>query len=502
MITVTNESMKVVERAMNFRDRADTERLAEAVRRLLPALEEFDRFAGPDPAGRARDKWLGALDKPLPERGIGWEGVVDELAHTVVPYGLRNGAPGFSGWVTTEPTTSGIVAALAATVAGSQRWWVQPFNYLETVALRWLAQLLGIPADLQGTFTSGGSVANLVGIGAARQRAYEQIGCDPARDGLPAGVRSRIYASAELHHVVLRSAGVLGLGRSSVTLIKTDDKQRIDLRTLEHVLEEDRRKGIIPLALVASAGTVNTGAIDPIGEMVGIVKNRNIWLHVDGAYGLFGRLDSRVTSLYNGLEHADSVVVDPHKWLAAPVGIGAVFVRDRALLGRAFTLEPADYLEGSSVRDREILSPFDEFGELYHDFSVEQSAPSRGAQVWAILREIGAEGIRERVTRHNDFARRLASLVEADERLELLAEPVLSICCFRYRVAQRTEQELEELNQEIARRLRAESKYVPSTTRVNGKLALRPCYINPRTTGTEVDGLAARVRQLGDELAQ
>jgi len=220
---------------------------------------------------------------------------------------------------------------------------------------------------------------------------------------------------------------------------------------------------------------------------------------VDGAYGLFGKLDPRVAPLYRGLERADSIAVDPHKWMAAPVGCGTVFVRDRALLGRAFTMEPAEYLEGAATAG-ETESPFDNFGEQYHNFNVEQSAPSRGAQVWAILREIGAEGMRARVIRHNDFARHLAARVEHLDRLELLAKPTLSICCFRYRPAQRDEPALDALNTEIARRLRAEGNYVPSTTRVAGKLALRPCYVNPRTTLAEVEGLVKRVQEIGDEL--
>jgi aromatic-L-amino-acid decarboxylase len=211
-------------------------------------------------------------------------------------------------------------------------------------------------------------------------------------------------------------------------------------------------------------------------------------------------LDPRVAPLYRGLERADSIAVDPHKWLAAPVGCGAAFVRGRALLGRTFTLEPAEYLEGAASPG-EVQSAFDNFGELYHNFNVDQSAPSRGVQVWAILQEIGAEGMRERVIRHNNFAQHLAVRVEKDDRLELLAKPTLSICCLRYRAPQMDEPELNALNAEIARHLRAEGKYVPSTTVVAGKFAIRPCYINPRTTLAEVDGLADRVREIGDALS-
>jgi len=312
---------------------------------------------------------------------------------------------------------------------------------------------------------------------------------------------ARIYASTEVHHVVIRAGAVLGLGREAVVGIPVDAGGRIQLDDLRRILEEDRSAGVVPVALVATAGTVNTGAVDPIAPMADLATEFGSWLHVDGAYGLFGRLDERVAALYEGLERADSAVVDPHKWLATPMGIGAVFVRDRSLLGRAFTLEPAAYLEGAVNSEADISSPFDSSGELFHDFNLDQSAPSRGAVVWAVLREIGADGMRQRVRRHNDFARRLAELVGADERLELLAAPTLSICCFRYRAPGIDDATLDRINAEISHRLRAETPYVPSSTRVAGRFAIRPCYINPRTTLNEVDGLARSVREIGDRIA-
>lgn len=484
---------------MNEFDAAESARLAEAISTIMPTLERFNQFEGNDLAARERSVWTDALDEPLPKRGTGLDEVLHQLAETVIRYGLRIGAPGFSGWVTNAPTTAAVAAALAASVAGPQRYFIHAFNHLEAVALRWLGGLCGLPSELQGVFTSGGSTANLVGIGAARQRAFERLGRDPARDGLPSDVSCRIYASKEVHHVVGRSAGVLGLGRRAVATISVDADLRVDINHLSHLLKGDKDQGILPVAIVATAGTVNTGAIDPIEEMAEIASEYDTWLHVDGAYGLFGVLDPRVAPLFRGLEKADSVVVDPHKWLAAPVGIGAVFVRDRELLTRAFTQETAEYLEGLD-RPGEVLSPFDNVGETYHEFGVEHSAPSRGVQVWAILKEIGVEGMRERVIRHNDFARHLAARVEADHRLELLSRPVLSICCFRYAPPYTNEEELNRLNEKITRRLRAETPYGPSTTRVNGKLAIRPCYVNPRSTLADVDGLLEEVRRIGDSL--
>ncbi|MEX2143080.1 MAG: aminotransferase class I/II-fold pyridoxal phosphate-dependent enzyme [Anaerolineales bacterium] len=480
-------------------DRADSSRLGEALKAIIPALEEFSRYAEPDQSGARQKEWKAVLEQTLPQKGVGLDNVLSELSETFIPNGARNGMPGFSGWITTSPTTSAIVANLAGSVAGSQRWWVQSFNTIEKVALDWLADLLGLPSDWQGTFSSGGSIANIIGLAAARQYAFEQIGVDPASEGVNNSQSWRIYSSSEVHHVNIRAAAILGMGRNSVVQIPPDNAYRIDVNELETLLKNDKKKGIRPLAIIATTGTVNTGAIDPLAPIADLADEYNSWLHVDGAYGGFGVLDERLAPQFEGLLRAGSFAVDPHKWLAAPVGIGATFVRDRLLLGRALTLEPAEYLEGATSSG-EVASTFDQFGELLHDYNLEQSAPSRGVSVWAILKEIGAEGMRDRIVRHNDFARRLQRLVEEDEYLEVLSPATLSICCFRYLGKGKDDKALNELNTEIARLLRSEGRLVPSTTEINGRIAIRPCYINPRGTQSEVDALVQRVRELGDEI--
>jgi aromatic-L-amino-acid/L-tryptophan decarboxylase len=483
---------------MNTSERAECGRLAHSIDALLPALEQFNNFDGPDLAGPERTKWRRLLDQPLPERAQDLESVLNDLQAIVIPNGVRIGAPSFAGWVTTAPTTSGTIASLAATVSGAQRYWVTAYNFLETVALRWLRELLGLDPKFQGLFVSGGSVANLVALGAARQYAFEQLGLDPARDGMPDMHRWRLYASSEVHHAVFRAAGILGLGRRNVSLIPVDGEMRIDLAALEATLERDAAARLVPIALIANAGTTNTGAVDPIAQMLAIARRRKIWLHVDGAYGLFGRLDPRIAPLFDGVEEADSVVVDPHKWLAAPSGSGAVFVRDHALQERAFTMEPADYAEGAMLT-AEVNSTFDSQGDGYLQLGPEMSAQSRGVAVWAILKEIGADGVRDRVSRHCAFARRVFELALADERLEPVSQPTLSICCYRYRAPDVSESTLDDFNAAIAQRLRMEG-IVPSTTRVAGKYAIRPCFINPRTTIVDVERMVARTRAIGDAL--
>jgi aromatic-L-amino-acid decarboxylase len=240
------------------------------------------------------------------------------------------------------------------------------------------------------------------------------------------------------------------------------------------------------------------GAIDPIDEMADIAAEHGVWLHIDGAYGLPARCVPELSDAFEGVERADSAIVDPHKWLGTPVGCGITYVRDASLLYRAFTQLPAPYLETFSPD--EARSQFDDQGTHWYDQSLELSSPARGVWVWATLREIGVEGVRQRIRRHIGFARHLGRLAEAHERLELLLPPELSICCFRYRPANTPEPAIDDLNEEIIRLLRAETPFVPSTTRVEGKLAIRPCFVNASTTLEEVNGLADAVIALGDRL--
>jgi aromatic-L-amino-acid decarboxylase len=465
--------------------------------RVGAAFDELVAQSPGDPVSR-RAAWTAELSGALPATGAGADDVVAQLADVVVPNGVRLVEPGFWGWITAGATTVPTIAALAASVAGGQRYGVTAFNLLEEVSLRWLAELCGLDPAMQGVYSSGGSTANLVAMGAARQRAFEQRGIDVAADGT-GGVRTAVYASAETHHTIQRAAGVLGIGRSNVRMVGTDDRQRMRPDLLREAIARDLDDGVLPIAVVGTAGTTNTGAIDPLRELGELAHEHGVWFHVDGAYGLPGILDERVAHLYDGLELADSAIVDPHKWLNAPVGVAATFVRDADLLFRAFTQEPAAYLEDVQAGEGEdVQYSLDSMGVLYSEFGVELSSPSRGVVVWSILRELGRDGVAARVSDDNGFARRLADHVRREPHLELLTEPTLSIVCFRY-VADDVD-DLDGLNDALLRRLQRETPYLPSSTRVDGVYAIRPCFINPRTTPELVDGFAAAAVRLGDEL--
>lgn len=481
-------------------DAAETGQLQLLLSKVGAALDEFVRFAHPDALLEA-PMWREHLDIPVPHLGVGIDGVADELINVVIPNGSSVPRPGFSSFITTGGTTAAALASVAANIASPQRYGLTAFNLLEEVSLKWLASLCGL-GTMQGVYSSGGSTANLLALGAARQSAFEQIGQDVAATGIDRQVA--IYATTEAHHTIQRSAGVLGVGRRAVRPIRCDAVGRMDVDHLKHSIAADLQAGILPMAIVANAGTTNTGAIDPLRDIAEVAREHGIWFHVDGAYGLPGILDERIAPLYEGLELADSVIVDPHKWLGASVGVAATFVRDRELLLRAFTQEPADYLEGSieseSADVRVVEHSMDDFGIPYYDYGVELSAPCRGVVVWALIREIGVEGMRERIRRHNDMADRIAQVARQHPNLELLLEPTLSICCFRY-VADGV-RDLDQLNRRLHRRLTRENTNMPSTTLVRGMLALRPCFVGARATMAHADALVDDVLRIGAELVR
>jgi aromatic-L-amino-acid/L-tryptophan decarboxylase len=480
------------------KEQAETGNLQALLSQIGTGLDQFLKFEHAD-ALDPDNNWRESLDTPLPLEGVGIEQVTQELLGQIIPNGSPVTKPGFTAFITTGACSASILASTAASIASPQRYLGTAFNFLEEQSLQWLAQMCGVE-KLQGVYSSGGSVANLIALGGARQSAFEKVGHDPAADGVDRPVS--VYASEECHHTIQRSAGVLGIGRRAIKPIACDSKGRMQVDALRRAIAEDKQQGILPIAIVANAGSTNTGAIDPIQAIGEIARENSIWYHVDGAYGLPGILDERISHLYQGLELADSVIVDPHKWLGAAVGIAATFVRDRDLLQRAFTQEPADYLEGSvdtgHTTNAVIEHSLDDFGIPYFDYGVELSAPCRGVVVWAMIREIGVEGMRERVKRHNDIARYIAQYAHEHPNLEVLIEPTLSICCFRYVAPDIVD--FDQLNQVLHRRLVRENEYMPSTTRVNGQLALRPCYIGARHDQEQAEALLAAVLRIGNEL--
>jgi len=477
-----------------FDELAETGQLTSLLGTLGSHLDKYLSFEHDDAMKSAND-WQQKLNTDLPQKGVGAEQVITEIGEVVLPNGSAIPKPGFTSFITTGATSIGALATLTGSIAAPQRIGLNAFNYLEQVSLRWMAEMLELPSEMKGLYSSGGSVANLVALGAARQHAFEKIGIDPAQEGVTKPCR--VYVSASCHNTVNRAVAVLGMGRKSVMTIPVDQQGRMRVELLNDAICLDIQDNILPIAIVANAGSTSTGAIDLLRAIGEIACQYKVWFHVDGAYGLPGILDPQTKPYFDGLELADSVIVDPHKWLGAPVGIGATYLRDYSLLHRAFQQGEADYLEGS-VYEENIQHSMDNLGIPYNDFGVELSAPCRGAVVWAMLKEIGVQGMRARVCRHNAMARLLAEKATDNTKLEVTQAPVLSICCFRY--IDNNCKDLNELNRQIHRQLLLNNQNLPSTALVNGQLSLRPCFVGARTNWSHVAQLLDEVIMIGDQL--
>ena len=255
-------------------DAAETGAVQSLLARVGAGLDEYLEFAHPD-AQHPNQRWHEALNRALPREGVGVERVVDELVQHVIPNGSALPRPGCCSFITTGGVTASTLASTAASIASPQRYGLTAFNFLEALSLEWLAEMFGLKA-MQGVYSSGGSVANLLALGAARQSAFERVGRDPAADGIDRPVA--LYASQEAHHTIQRSAGVLGLGRRAVRPIACDARGRMQVSELERALNEDARAGILPVAIIANAGTTNAGAIDPL-RSIGELANADERIH-------------------------------------------------------------------------------------------------------------------------------------------------------------------------------------------------------------------------------
>ena len=483
-------------------EKAECGALSPYLKKIGEYLDDYLLFKHPDAMNHALS-WQRVLGGELPETGLGIDALLKDMGQYLIPNGSQIPKPGCTSFITTGASTIGVLASLSGSVAAPQRLGLTAFNYLEALSLEWMAELFELPQGMQGVYTSGGSTANLIALGAARQAAFEAIGIDVAEDGVQK--TCRIYCSAAAHRTIHRAAAALGLGRSSVVDIPVDEQGCLCPIALEQQLEVDSNKNFVAIAIVANAGTTDSGSIDPLRVIGELAHQFGIWYHIDGAYGLPGILDPSVRPLFDGLVLADSVIVDPHKWLGAPIGIGAAYVRNRSLLERAFSQGSAHYLEGSFTEIKanddyynhdKTTSSMDSMGTPYSDYGLELSAPSRGAVVWAIIREIGKEGLTERVCRHNAMARKVADLANNHPNLEVAQKPTLSICCFRY--VSDNGFDLNELNRQIHRQMVLNGRNIPSTTLINGKLVIRPCFVGARTSWKQAQTLVDEVIELGD----
>jgi glutamate/tyrosine decarboxylase-like PLP-dependent enzyme len=427
---------------------------------------------------------LDGLDGPLPEDGHGSPDSIAELLRIGTAAATHSSGPRFFHFVVGGSTPAAMagdwVTSLLDQLGGM--WTASTLAATtETVALRWLKDLFGLPPGWGGVLTPSATFANLTGLACARQWWGEQHGVDVAADGIAGLPRMPVIASGYVHASVRKALQILGFGRDTVQVFARDDAGRADLDGMRRALAESG-----PAVLVACAGEVNAGDFDPISEMADLAEEHGAWLHVDGAFGLFAALSPRTAHLVDGVTRADSVAADGHKWLNVPYESGFVFVREPRRLGEAFGSWNAPY-----------LAPADDTKIDYNCLGPESSRRARGLPIWASLRAYGRAGYRAMVERHLDLAERLEFLVDQSPDLELLAPAQLCVVCFRYTAPGR---DLDALNAALGRAILDDGRVYVGTTVYKGVTALRPAIVNWRTTEADIDLLVTVVRELGARL--
>jgi glutamate/tyrosine decarboxylase-like PLP-dependent enzyme len=460
--------------------------VADLARRFRAALDP------PPRAGCAIDAQAmrARVDEPLPERGMPAAGILAELEERCEP-GLAGTTGGrYFGYITggVLPGAALVQAWAAAVDQNVGLWPLSPAGAeLEQVTLRWLAELLDYPYE-SGVFTSGATLANTVGIAVARTAFGRRHGVDVVQDGVGALPPYAVYGSAELHISDHKALRALGLGSACVRHIPLDERYRMRVHLLREAIERDRAQGIEPLAVIATAGSVNTGASDPLRPIAEVCEEHRTWLHVDGAFGAFFRLYERTAPLVDGLERADSIGIDGHKWLNLPHGTGFALLRHAALHRETFALS-APYLTPGS-------------GENLHEYGIEASRSWRGVAAWAALKELGHEGVAALVARCCGLTAELAQRVAAAPRLELTAPVPSCVCCFRYRPEGWADGEaLDELNRTIQREVAAAGAVFWTGAALASGFSQRAAIVHWRTTSDDVAALVAAVEDAGARLA-
>jgi glutamate/tyrosine decarboxylase-like PLP-dependent enzyme len=446
----------------------------------------------PNHAGKTK----AAVNVELPLEGRRLEELIDEC-RTVMELSRHNGHPRFFGYVASPSTAIGAYADLIASAlnANITCWRSGPAGTeIEQLVVRWLGSLIRYDEDAKGLLTSGGSMANMIALLIASRRT---AGVDVSRKGLwNVEAPMTIYASEEVHMSIAKAADVLGFGRDQVRLVACDERQRMRVDSLISHLKADRDRGLRPFCVVGSAGTVNTGAVDRLEEIAEVAREFDLWFHVDGAYGAPGVLDERKSELFAGLERADSVSLDPHKWLFVPVDAGCLLFRDAAAAAAAFSTEDADYIK--------LHGHADDAAFAYWDYGVELSRRFRALKIWLTLGYYGVRRLAEAISEDNSLATYLGKIVTTADDFELLAPVELSICCFRYVPPELkgNDAELNKVNERIMEVVQKGGRAYLSNATVNGKFALRACITNFRTTKADIDQTVEAVREAVRQLDQ
>lgn len=434
-----------------------------------------------------------ALDAPLPEHGAAPDAILDGLIDALFDHSLFNAHPRFFGYITAAPAHIGVLGDFIASALNPNvgSWRLSPAaTEIEAATVRWIGDLIGYSKTAAGVLVSGGNMANFIGFFAARA---SRAPWDVRAEGLAAGDgrRLRVYCSAETHTWIQKAADLSGIGTSAIRWIPTDDTQRMRVDALETQIDEDLAAGDVPFLVVGTAGTVSTGAVDPLPALADICRARGLWFHVDGAYGGVAAASSEAPGDLRALSRADSVAVDPHKWLYAPLEAGCAIVGNADAMRAAFAYHPPYY-------------HFDEHALNFVDMGLQNSRGFRALKVWLALRQAGASGYRQMITDDILLSRAMARAIAARPDLELLSQN-LSIVTFRFVPMDLrptsghddVARYLDSLNEALLERLQVAGHVFVSNAVVNGRFALRACIVNFNTTAADVEALPPIVARAG-----
>ena len=456
--------------------------------------------------------------RPLPAEGAGLAALAEDCAQ-VVRHSRQNGHPRMFGYVSPPAAPAAAVVSLLGAALNSNvtSWRSAPGpTAVERTAVAWLAEMIGFKGagtneSCGGLMTSGGSMANLNALFVAHRTQARRAdgpggaGRDPGRSGLwDAGAPMTVYASDQVHLSIPKAADILGLGREQVRVVPSDEGFRVDVRLLRERVEADALAGLRPFCIVASAGTVSTGAVDPLREVARVAREHSLWFHVDGAYGALAASVPAKRALFDGLAEADSVSLDPHKWLYAPLGCGCLLFREPAHARAAFAGTEEGYIK---VFEREEDEAF-----AFWDYGTELSRPFRALKVWAVLGYYGARRVAESIAEDCALAGYMAERVRESEEFELMAPVTLGVCCFRYVPArlrpaldgaggdERVNARVDALNERVMRRVQRGGEAYLSNAHLRGRFALRASVTNFRTTRRDVDLTLDVVRRAAGEV--
>jgi glutamate/tyrosine decarboxylase-like PLP-dependent enzyme len=431
------------------------------------------------------------LDQHIPETGQDPNEVYEDFKKYIFPYNKGNVHPRFFAWIQGTGTPMGVLADLLASgMNPNTTIGEHSAMYVDRQVVNWCKQLMNFPPEASGILVSGGSMANITALTVARNSFGEE---KIRQRGLKAASAQLVlYCSVETHSCIQKAAEIIGLGTDAVRKIGVNERFEMNIEELEAQIQADLSKGFLPFCIVGTSGTVNTGAIDPMEELLTISRKYGLWFHVDGAYGALAKLDPNYSDRLKAIEKADSLAFDLHKWLYVPYEVGCTLIRDSKKHREAFAITPNYLLQES----RGLSGGLDSI----NNYGFELSRGFKALKIWMSLKEQGREKYAQMISQNNRQAEYLAELVRNQDELELTAPVSMSITCFRMVKEGWSEDELRKLNREILLRLQEEGIASPSSTILNGKYTLRIANVNQRTRLEDMDLLVKEVLRIGQEI--